>query len=109
MQGNNDLYWRCEAPARAIGARQEIIPEEHVEEIGRQPHDTPPLRWHVEVHWPDGTVSVARTARGYQRIRKHRRPGPVPGSVRANFPDIEGTAVFIRPDMARTRLHPQRG
>ena len=101
VQGGNDLYWRCEAPARELGARQEIIPEDEFAKIVSEPHDKPPFRWHMQVDWPDGRKSVVKTMIGWKRMY---RLWPKMDKITAIFPDHQGTAVWIRPDLARAVL-----
>src|SRR5262249_27439256 len=101
VHGGNDIGWRCEIPARELGARTEIIPEEDFVELVTQPHDTPPFRWHLRVDWPEGRTSTIKTALGWKRIYKD---WPRADQISALFPDHEGTAVWIRPDPSRAQL-----
>jgi glycosyltransferase involved in cell wall biosynthesis len=104
VETGGDLSWRCEAPAREIGARQEIVSTKSWLDTFTQPHDEHPFRWHLQLEWPDGTRSVAKTARGWKRIQRKGEWRDPRVRLTTIFPDHEGTAVFIRPDLARSTL-----
>lgn len=69
--GGNDLYWRVEAPAKAIGAKLCILPES------------------------DAAAILQNT--GQEAFRWELGEGDTP----AVYPDHEGTAVWTRPDPLR--------
>lgn len=69
--GNSDYYWRVIAPARAVGAKTCLIPEQGSFYAVTQPNEDSAFKW---VQFEDGTVE---------------------------YPEHEGTAVWIRPDLAR--------
>lgn len=72
VKGSNDTYWRVEVPAKAIGAKVNMIPFA----TGRRELDNP-------------GVSADRSFRWYETEEG------------AGYPDHEGAAVFTRPDQAR--------
>ena len=69
--GGNDVYWRVEAPARAIGAKTIIVPEKDAHNEFLNPNDDGAFRWQ-----------------------------PVDDGY-ADYPDVEGTVVWTRPDPIR--------
>jgi glycosyltransferase involved in cell wall biosynthesis len=69
--GGNDLWWRVEAPAKAIGAKTLIVPEADATRDFLQPNDDGTFRWQ-----------------------------PVEDGF-ANYPDVEGSVVWTRPDGIR--------
>lgn len=71
ITGNSDYYWRVIAPARAIGAQTCLIPEEGGFYAVTQPNTDTPFQW---IQHQDGT---------------------------SEYPEHEGAAVWIRPDLAR--------
>jgi hypothetical protein len=73
--GNSDYYWRVLAPARAVGAKPVLIPEEGGYFALTQPNDDTAFRWRFDPAADDGYI---------------------------DYLDHEGdTAVWIRPDLAR--------
>jgi glycosyltransferase involved in cell wall biosynthesis len=99
-----DAYWRFQAPAREIGARQEYVPRKTWGQLLTQPHDEGAFRWHLRLDWPDGTHSVAKTAQGWKRIQRRDEWRDPRVKLTTIFPDIESPVVFIRPDLARSLL-----
>jgi len=73
ITGNADYYWRVVAPARAIGAKLCMIPEEGGYRAVTEPNDDTAFRWRLH-----------DTDTGY-----------------IEYPDHEGAAVWTRPDLAR--------
>lgn len=71
ITGNSDYYWRVLAPARAIGAKTCLIPEMGGFYAVTQPNDDTEFRW-------------SQDEKGL-----------------TTYPDLEGDAVWIRPDLAR--------
>lgn len=69
--GSSDYYWRTIAPARAIGAKTCLIPEKGGFFAVTQPNDDTEFQWSQS---DDGLVE---------------------------YPNHEGAAVWIRPDLAR--------
>lgn len=69
--GSSDYYWRSIAPARAIGAETCLIPEKGGYYAVTQPNDDTAFPWTQD---DDGVVT---------------------------YPEHEGAAVWIRPDLAR--------
>lgn len=100
IHGRNDVYWRCEAPARAIGAKTELIDEARMNRVA-WPHNTRPLRWHLEITRPDGSTILCKTKKEWEQLTRARTQFI---RRRAIFPDMEGTAVWIRPCLARATL-----
>lgn len=98
VQGGNDLYWRLEAPARAIGAKELIVPEDGGYYMVAFPNDDTAFKWssrfrlatgeHVEVRTLDEWNTV--TARGVAATESW-----------ATYPEVEGTVVWTRPDLMR--------
>ena len=96
FQGGNDLYWRCEAPAREIGAKQTIVPEADFERVVTTPNNDTDFPWRMRVR-ANGLDVYADTAEEWIMV------GP-PGEmeeIETVYPEHEGTAVWIRPDVAR--------
>ena len=69
--GGNDVYWRCTGPARAIGARVEMLPAAAAAVLLMNDHDFAPFRW-----LPDDDLV-------------------------ATYPDHQGVAVWTRPCLNR--------
>lgn len=73
--GNSDYYWRVLAPARAIGAKPVLIPEEGGYFALTQPNTDTAFRWRFDPTADDGYI---------------------------DYLDQEGdAAVWVRPDLAR--------
>lgn len=71
ITGNSDYYWRVIAPARAIDANLCLIPEMGGFYAVTQPNDDTEFRW-------------SQDEQGF-----------------TSYPDHEGVAVWVRPDLAR--------
>lgn len=75
IAGTSDYYWRVLAPARAVGAKACLIPEEGGYYAITQPNDDSAFRWRFDEHADDDFIA---------------------------YPDHEGpVAVWTRPDPAR--------
>lgn len=105
VRGQNDGYWRCEAPARAVGARTELITQDEMNDVLMYPHDTEPFRWHIHVETQDGP-QVIRHKRDWQVLcNEHKRLRL--NSFWIELPDLEGAAVWIRPCTVRMQMAAQ--
>lgn len=86
VQGGNDIYWRVEGPAKAVGAKVAVLPERGtVENPGAyfavtQPNDDSVLPWRLLVNRND------------------------PDDWELEFPEHQGVAIWTRPDLARATL-----
>lgn len=101
VHGFNDVYWRCEAPARAVGARTELIHKDDMNDLLVYPHDVEPFRWHVEFEDADGVAKTVRSKREWEVMRIHPDTRIRLNSFRIVYPDLEGAAIWIRPDGVR--------
>lgn len=71
ITGNSDYSWRVHSPARAVNAKTCLIPEQGGYYAVTQPNEDTEFRW-------------SQDERGF-----------------TSYPDHEGVAVWIRPDLAR--------
>lgn len=101
LQGGNDLYWRCEAPARAVGGRLNVIPEEGGLYAVTMPNRDSALHWGINLTLEDGTVFTADSPEAWYAAT---HSGFMVRESDAFFPNHEGAAVWIRPDMVRATL-----
>jgi glycosyltransferase involved in cell wall biosynthesis len=72
VKGSNDTYWRVEVPAKAVGAKVNLIP-----------------------------YATGRTELGEPGLSRKRSFRWYETEEGAEYPDHEGNAVFTRPDQAR--------
>lgn len=95
VKGGNDSYWRVEAPARALGAKACLLPEEA--------HPT---------HGPDGRFN-GRAPGGFYSIMTPNldtvfpwwpyQDANDPGYVELRYPEHSGAAVWTRPCLVRAK------
>ncbi len=105
MHGGNDIAWRCEYPAEALGARTEIVPEKDMDLRIMFPHNRGPMQWHLQLSYADGHRQTI-TTKGQYRAWMKANPDWTRSVVEAKavFPKHEGAAVWIRPDIPRAGL-----
>ena len=96
--GGNDIGWRCEYPALAVGARTEIIPEDYVNTLLWYPHDRGPFRWFLRAHHLDGRLTLCMNNRKWKQLCKTREQVPYTTLV---CPDHQGTAIWVLPCLSR--------
>lgn len=97
MHGFNDIYWRCEAPARAIGGKTLLVNEDDVTESLVYPNDSTPFRWHLHLDTEDGRL-VCKSREEWERLCTDRTRFT---NIQATYPDVEGTAIWTRPCLVR--------
>lgn len=96
--GGNDIWFRCEAPAEALGARvSRILEGSKINE----PNTGTGLPWSMVLTGEDGGKVQIDTKHRYEQVSS--------GHIRyvaadAVFPQHEGVAVFTRPDVDRAAL-----
>ena len=100
-RGGNDIYWRAEAPATAVGGRVSIIKEKVAERALSYPNKDTGLPWQAEFTTLTGETVIARTKGAWQKLAKGRL---IFADMDIVFPEHEGAAVFTRPCLARATL-----
>jgi glycosyltransferase involved in cell wall biosynthesis len=98
IQGGNDIYWRIEAPAKAIGAKECVIPEEGGYYSVFFPNQDTAFRWSMRFRLADGSTVQTDTLEEYQDFLA---VCPRINESDGVYPDHEGTAIWTRPDLAR--------
>lgn len=98
MQGGNDLYWRLEAPARAIDAKSCIIPEEGGYFMVAYPNDDTVFPWTATFRLASGEMVEVKTLADWNDVG---RRGVVATESWSSYPTVEGTVVWTRPDLMR--------
>lgn len=102
VHGSNDIAWRAEYPAAAVGGKVERILEDGAERLLEYPHNRRPFRWWINAVTVDGMTTVIKTKREWERFTREQ---PAVVDAKVIYPDHEGSAaVFIRPDLARAIL-----
>lgn len=93
QKGSNDTWFRCEAPAEAVGGKVSYIYERNLDRGVMFPNRDTGIPWYIRFLTEDG-FRVADTKKSYQQLcREHLRPS----DLEVVFPDLEGTAVWTRP------------
>src|SRR5215831_5735230 len=74
VHGSSDIYWRCQLPARMLGAKTIVI-HDHIDDLMNDGAEAGEgrFRWFFDDDTPSG----------------------------ASYPDLEGTVVFTRTDKVR--------
>jgi len=103
IAGSNDVFWRCKAPAAAIGANVCLIGEDDAEKVFTEPHTGKPLPWTLTMTLVDGTQKRILTMAGWEKVRSKKTPYRWT-RLEAEFPDHEGVAIFSRPAFAQSVL-----
>lgn len=98
--GGNDIFWRCQAPADAVGGRVAAIMQDDLERAVLGPNNDTPLPWTMLLSSPAGT-HVVETMAAFKKLAKKRAAGE---GVQVIFPEHDGVAVFSRPDPPRATL-----
>jgi hypothetical protein len=93
QKGSNDTWFRCDAPAEAVGGKVAYIKEKHLDRATTHPNNNTPLPWSMEFDTPQGPLT-ASTKKSWEALRKSRL---VYTDMRVVFPEHEGTAVWTRP------------
>lgn len=99
--GGNDIWWRVEAPAKAVGGRTCKVPESEVFDAFMEPNIHTAFPWRLIAETPEGRKHVVRTAIGWKRLCNKKTQII---SLRAEFPNHEGVAVFTRPALPHATL-----
>ncbi len=97
--GGNDVTWRCEWPAEAVGGKVVRIKTDELNEVVTQPNNASSFPWRILGKLDDGTTRVLDTAAAWGQLDKSRLV-----SAWTDFPAHEGVAVWVRPDLARATL-----
>lgn len=98
MVGGNDIYWRCEAPARAVGGKVARIAEANVIDLLTYPTREGGFPWTLTATRTDGTETELGSEEEWRAFTEEN--DRIIG-LRAEFPGLEGAAVFARPDIPR--------
>lgn len=101
QKGTNDTWFRCEAPADAVGGRVSYITDAQIDRATMYPNRDTGLPWHAEFTTPDGNTYVAETKKAWNELSRGRLAYT---DVRVAFPEHEGAAVWTRPDGRRALL-----
>lgn len=99
--GGNDVWWRVEAPAKAVGGRACKIPEEDVFDAFTEPNKHTAFPWSLEILGEDGATRHVNTAIGWKRVSNKRLRWV---SMSAHFPEHQGVAIFTRPNLPQATL-----
>lgn len=97
--GGNDVTWRAEWPAAAVGGKVMAVRTDEVNEVFTQPNNASPFPWRILGKLDDGTTRILDTAAAWGQLDKSRLV-----SAWTDFPAHEGAAVWVRPDLARATL-----
>jgi len=101
QKGSNDTYWRCEAPADAVGGKVSYIHEKNLDRGVMWPNRDTGIPWQMRFTTEAGETLVADTKKSYNALcRTHT----VYTDVETVFPSVEGVAVWVRPDGRRAIL-----
>lgn len=100
QKGSNDTWFRCDAPAEAVGGKVAYISEKNLDRATTYPNRDTGLPWQIEFETPNGP-RVARTKLAYTRLTKDHTPY---SAVDVQFPEHEGVAVWTRPCGRRSLL-----
>lgn len=93
QKGSNDTWFRCDAPAEAVGGKVSYLHEKTLDRAVTQPNKDTNLPWFAEFDTPQG-VLTASTKKAWQDLcRGHLKFT----SMRVVFPEHEGIAVWTRP------------
>lgn len=90
----NDVYWRVEAPAKAVGAKVIKVPVERFVDTFAAPNTTTAFPWRINAFMPDGKSHRISTVGQWERFTKDC---PKVLGLKAEFPALEGTVVQTRP------------
>lgn len=93
QKGSNDTWFRCEAPAEAVGGRVAYLRERSLDRAVTHPNTNTGIPWRMEFQTGQGVVT-ASSKRAYEALRKTRL---VYENVDVVFPKHEGVAVWTRP------------
>jgi len=96
--GGGDTYWRCEAPAAAVGGKLLGVPLDDAKRAFDGPNDDTPFPWSVDLLLPEGETLTATTRAEWDRLAEQRTRYT---AITARFPEVEGTVVWTRPDVNR--------
>jgi hypothetical protein len=94
QKGSNDTWFRCDAPAEAVGGKVAYVSDRLMDRATMFPNRDTALPWSVEFTRADGAVEVASTKRAFQALSRSRLAYV---NVDVVFPEHEGSAVFTRP------------
>ncbi len=104
VTGAGDSYWRCQAPARALGAKLAPVPQRIAARAFTQPNRDTPFPWFLNVSdLYGGTVKIRSKAAWERATAGHMQHV----GITAEFPKHEGVAVWTRPDIPRAILGQQ--
>jgi glycosyltransferase involved in cell wall biosynthesis len=104
VKGAGDNYWRCQAPARAVGGKLAAVPEARALRAFTQPNVRGPrteFPWLMRVRLANGDSVLLDSKTAYKR---YACSGQRHVDVELEFPEQEGTAVWTRPDRPRAVL-----
>lgn len=101
LVGGNDIFWRVEAPAKAVGAKMTQISEEEAPKALLAPNKDTAFPWGIRVTKDDGTEAVIHTPIGWKRFTNK---APAIQGMSAFFPQHEGAAIFTRPTLSQAIL-----
>lgn len=100
QKGGNDTWFRCDAPAQAVGGKVLYLKGKRFERSISHPNRDTGLPWTLHLQTEDGVVSASSKAEWDALCRRRvRYTEAVPV-----FPTVEGAVVFTRPDGRRAVL-----
>jgi len=100
--GGNDVTWRVEWPAAAVGARVVKIPEsDRAIRAIHKPNTRSKVPWTMLLTMTDGTTEVIDSAKRFKELAGQHRTYT---DAQAVFPQHEGTAVWVRPNINQAAL-----
>lgn len=93
QKGSNDTWFRCDAPAEAVGGRVSYLHERNLDRAVTQPNRDTGIPWHAVFETADGP-KIVRTKKEWTAVSKERLQYT---SLGVEFPAHEGAAVWTRP------------
>lgn len=100
-KGGADIYWRAEAPASAVGGKVIAVLEKDLVGAFATPNMRSEFPWSIHMRTPEGEVLSATSKTGWRRLAKAKQRYT---AMWSEFPAVEGTAVWTRPDIPRATL-----
>lgn len=101
VSGGNDVFWRAEAPAEAVGGRVAHVDEKDAVDTLAFPNSDKGYPWRFVAGTEDGTSRVIDSREAWESFTS---TSPKLTSLDTQFPEQEGPAVFTRPCIARATL-----
>jgi glycosyltransferase involved in cell wall biosynthesis len=101
LHDGNDFYWRAQAPAKAVGGKVVALERAEGEHGFFSPNTHTPFPWTMVATTEDGKTHRLKTRRGWDRFTARK---PRVTKIKTNFPAVEGTVIFTRPNIATATI-----